>query len=150
MDESFESDRHYLDAKTWQELQQKVMFTEASGVKSRGENLAVLPTSIRGFVNDSIPLYAQWNYRILCHPTKKLLPTSRLRLVEDLTSRMSQRRQKYKHLYTRGARFQINVDDSDDFKERSGNRNFLDDLMEEIPGKTFIMLNQGINTDLFL
>ena len=115
------------------------MFTEASGTKSKGENLAMLPTSIRGFINDSIPLYAQWNYRILCHPTKKFLSPDRLRVVEDLASRMPSRRHKYRHLYSRGARFQINKDDSDRFKENIGTRNFLDDLMEEIPGRVLTL-----------
>jgi len=64
------------------------------------------------------------------------LPPNRLRLVEDLSSRMPFRRNKYKHLFSRGARFQINVRDSDEFKDDHGGiRNFLDELMEEIPGK---------------
>jgi len=135
VDEPFSSDRHFVDAKTWQELHDKVGFTAYSGSKSIKENLSFLPTKIMNIVNDSIPEFAQWNYRVLCHPLKKDLPTNRLRVVEDLSSRMMQQKDIYRHLHSRAARFQLNSKDDSKFLDRPVGRALLDKLMEEIPGK---------------
>ena len=135
VNEPFVSDRHFLDAKTWIELHQKIMFTSYGGSKSIRENFAFLPTKIIEMINDTIPVFAQWNYRILCHPIKRDIPLDRLRIVEDLSSRMMTERDIYKHKHSRAARFQFNSKNSDKFEDRPTNYEFLDELMEEIPGK---------------
>ena len=135
VDEPFSSDRHFIDAKTWMELHQKIMFTSYSGSKSIRENLSFLPTKIIDFVNETLPVFAQWNYRILCHPLKKDVPLKRLRVIEDLSSRMMNERDIYRHKHSRGARFQLNSKDQEKFHDRPLNYEFLDELMEEIPGK---------------
>ena len=135
VDEPFSSDRHFIDAKTWMELHQKIMFTSYSGSKSILENLSFLPTKIIDFVNETLPVFAQWNYRILCHPLKKDVPLKRLRVIEDLGSRMMNERDIYRHKHSRGARFQLNSKDQEKFHDRPLNYEFLDELMEEIPGK---------------
>ena len=135
VDEPFSSDRHFIDAKTWMELHQKIMFTSYSGSKSILENLSFLPTKIIDFVNETLPVFAQWNYRILCHPLKKDVPLKRLRVIEDLSSRMMNERDIYRHKHSRGARFQLNSKDQEKFHDRPLNYEFLDELMEEIPGK---------------
>ena len=71
----------------------------------------------------------------ICHPIKRDIPLDRLRIVEDLSSRMMTERDIYKHKHSRAARFQLNSKNSDKFKDRPTNYEFLDELMEEIPGK---------------
>lgn len=135
IDEPFSSDRHFIDAKSWMELHEKMRYVAYSGTKSRGENLSFLPTKIMKLINNTIPEFAQWNYRILCHPLEKDLPLNRLRVVEDLSSRMMTRKNIHQHLNSRAARFQVNTRDQDQFHDRPQGRGLLDELMEQIPGK---------------
>lgn len=113
------------------------MFTDYTGSKSRLENLALLPTTIMGFYNDTIPIFAQFNYRIACHPTKKLLPTDRMRPVDDLASRFMTNSNVWRYVNSRQARFQVNMENSSVFNDQKtyNTRTFLDELMEEIPGR---------------
>ena len=78
IEEPFESDRHFVDAKSWLDLERKVRFTSYSGRKDNLENFAYLPTTILDLENETHPVFAQWNYRILCHPLKNDLPLNRL------------------------------------------------------------------------
>lgn len=136
IDEPFSSDRHFIDAKSWMELHEKARYVAYSGTKSRNENLSFLPTKIMKLINNTIPEFAQWNYRILCHPLKDDLQLDRLRVVEDLSSRMMTQRNIHQHVQSRAARFQVNSRDSDTFNDRAeARKGFLDDLMEQIPGK---------------
>ena len=136
IDEPFESDRHFIDADSWMELHEKARFVSYTGVKSLGENLSFLPTKIMGLINGTVPDFAQWNYRILCHPIKKDLPLNRFRVVDDISSRMMTRRSIHRHMHSRAARFQLNSKDEDKFFDRVVNDGgILDDIMEEIPGK---------------
>lgn len=134
IDEPFSSDRHFIDASTWQELHAKNRFTAYTGTKSINENLSFLPTKIMD-MNGSYPMFGQWNYRILCHPLKKDLPLNRLRVVEDLSSRMMAKKDIYRHFHSRAARFQVNTEDSGTFDDKAKERGLLDELMGEIPGK---------------
>ena len=131
IDEPFFSDRHFVDAKSWFELQERFRFTSYTGTKHRNENLPFLPTTIFGFVNDTVPLLAQWNYRILCHKLKQHVPTSKFLLQDDLSTRMRYKTTIHRHLHSRAARFTLNHNDQD----RPSTHTFLDKLMEEIPGK---------------
>jgi len=135
IDESFPSDRHFIDASTWFELQEKLRFGSASGRKDIGENHAFLPTMIQEVVNGTQPVYVQWNYRIACHPLKDDLPLNRLRLAEDLNSRMIKRVTVDMHSTTRAARFELNPIDRDDWEDRGRIRKkLLDRLMNQVPG----------------
>ena len=133
-----DSDRHFVDAKSWMELHEKSRYVAYSGTKSRLENLSFLPTKIMNMGNDSMPIFAQWNYRIMCHPVKRDIPLDRLRVVEDLSSRMMTQRNMLRHTNARSARFQLNIKD-EKFNWRSdraqGWKTLLDELMSEIPGK---------------
>ncbi|XP_065071627.1 uncharacterized protein LOC135696234 isoform X2 [Rhopilema esculentum] len=131
IDEPFHSDRHFVDAKNWFDLQEKFRFTSYTGSKSILENLPFLPTTIMRYVNETIPVLAQWNYRINCHPLKKEVPLSKFKLVDDVANRMRYKRSHHQYLHSRAARFSL--DDSG--QDRPTTRSFLDDLMEEIPGK---------------
>lgn len=77
IDEPFESDRHFVDAKSWFDLQEKIRFTSYTGRKDNSENFAYLPTTIMETVNETTAVFAQWNYRILCHPLKADVPLNR-------------------------------------------------------------------------
>ncbi|XP_078349920.1 uncharacterized protein LOC144634770 [Oculina patagonica] len=136
IDEPFESDRHFIDAKSWFDLQEKVRFTSYTGRKDNLENFSFLPTTIIDIINGTIPVFAQWNYRILCHPLSRDVPLNRFRVVDEFHSRLPARRRYEEQANTRAARFQINPEDSDKWKEGINNPRFtfLDELMSEIPG----------------
>ena len=134
IEESFDSDRHYLDASTWHELLDKVRFMAQTGRKDADENFAYLPATVFDHV-DGYPLFAQWNYRILCHPLSRDLPLNRLRPVNDLGVRMTYKRDLEEHAWKRSARFQLNPHDTDTFVDGRVNYGLLDELMAEIPGK---------------
>ena len=137
IDEPFESDRHFIDAKSWFDLQEKVRFTSYTGRKDNLENFSFLPTTIMEIINGTIPVFAQWNYRILCHPLSRDVPLNRFRVVDEFHSRVPGRRRYEEQSSTRAARFQLNPRDSDYWAEGSNNPKFtlLDELMSEIPGK---------------
>ena len=136
IDEPFKSDRHFVDAASWMELHEKLRFISYSGSKSQFENLSFLPTKIMSMINGTIPNFGQWNYRIMCHPVKRDIPLKRFRVAEDLATRMLTSWDIYRYKYSRGARFELNSKDQDWFHERPMNwKSFIDELMEEIPGK---------------
>ena len=120
------------------ELHEKSRYVAYSGTKSRNENLSFLPTKIMNIGNDSTPIFAQWNYRIMCHPVKRDIPLDRIRVVEDLSARMMGLRSILRHTKARSARFQLNIKDQafDWTSDRAqGWKTLLDELMSEIPGK---------------
>jgi hypothetical protein len=96
LEESFDSDRHHIDASSWLDLQEKIRFTSYSGAKSNLENFAYLPTTIID-VKNGTPILAQWNYRLLCHPLKDDLPLNRFRVLDDLGARMMYTRTLEEH-----------------------------------------------------
>ncbi|XP_064645723.1 uncharacterized protein LOC135499028 [Lineus longissimus] len=141
VEEPFQSDRHYIDASTWHELLRRNSFSAYSGRKDAGENLAFLPTKIVDYVNDTIPVYAQWNYRIACHPLKHQVPLYGFRMIDDFNARMRRRAKREGFSGTRAARFQLNPNLRGDINRRTWNKyelltflDYLDVLMEEVPG----------------
>ena len=145
IDEPFESDRHFIDAKSWFDLQEKVRFTSYTGRKDNSENFSFLPTTIMEIINGTIPVFAQWNYRILCHPVGRDIPLNRFRVVDEFQSRLPSRRKYEEQKSTRAARFQLNPEDSNKWSEGVNNPKFtlLDKIMSKIPGKD----NRGSLTD---
>ena len=112
----------------------KVRFTSYTGTKDEFENFATLPTTFFSMINETSPLVAQWNYKVLCHPLKKDLPLNRLVPIDDLKTRMYLNRRYEDYLESRTTRFQIAPEDSDDWDEVPYQYTYLDDLMGEIPG----------------
>jgi len=153
LDEPFDSDRHHIDAKSWQQLHDKIRWMSNSGRKDVLENLAHLPSSIRNLLNDTYPIISNWEYRILCHPLQNDVATSRLMIEDDLSVQlMGSPETRQELVYSRRARFKLNthidVDDLADDRWIAGRKrwNYLDYLMEQIPGKN----NYGANlTDAF-
>lgn len=89
LEEPFHSDRHFIDASSWFDLQQKIQYMSSTGGKNQFENLSYLPTTIINVTENGEPVYAQWNYRILCHPIKRNIGLKDLKPVDDLASRMA-------------------------------------------------------------
>ena len=137
IDEPFESDRHFIDAKSWFDLQEKIRFTSYTGRKDNLENYSFLPTTIIDIINGTIPAFAQWNYRILCHPLNRDIPLNRFRVVDELHTRLPYRKRYEEQTNSRAARFQLNPRHDRWRNERYNNPKFtlLDELMSEIPGK---------------
>jgi len=135
IDEPFQSDRHAIDATSWFDLQEKIAFTSHTGRKSNDENFAFLPTKIFDFNNETIPVYAQWNYRILCNPVSFDVPTRALQAVDDVATRM-RLNLPYSQLQTsRAARFVVGPDGNWRGDNRGlGVNSLLDRMMKEIPG----------------
>ena len=147
LDEPFDSDRHFIDAKSWLDLQDEIRFTSYTGSKSRLENFAYLPTTIIDIINGTTPVLAQWNYRILCHPVKRDIPLDRFRVVDDLNSRLTYGRTYKEHGATRAARFQLNPADTSQWVDVRRIYGLMDDIMSEIPGKD--NYNGDITDDAF-
>ena len=113
-------------------------FTSYLGDKDNLENFAYLPTTIMNVTEDGVPIFGQWNYRILCHPIKDIdLKLSDLKPVENLPNRFLLGRTYEAHKGARGARFTINPYDTD----RPYKWDLLDRIMKQIPGKN----NYGAN-----
>ncbi len=133
LEESFESDRHFLDASSFADLLEKVAFAAATGMKDKQENRAYLPHRIMETRNNT-PILAQWNYRILCHPIEGDIPLNRFRPLDDLAARMANGLHINEFAATRAARFQLNPSNSSDWSSGSYHYEFLDDLMYQVPG----------------
>jgi len=129
--EPFQSDRHQIDASSWFDLMDKMRYTSYTGSKSVLENFALLPTTINN-VEGGVPHYAQWNYRILCHPLKDDLPTKAFRVQDDLLYRFPNRLGMDKVVDTRAQRFYMNERSQDHY---DSGRSIMDDLMMQVPGK---------------
>lgn len=146
LDEPFHSDRHFIDASSWFDLQQKIQYMSSTGGKNNFENLSYLPTTIINVTENGEPVYAQWNYRILCHPVRRHLRLQDLKPIDDLSSRMfgNHRSNFTKHAqYSKTVRFNIAPSHGNnyhasggygDFTDRHYTHGIIDSLMNEIPG----------------
>ena len=149
LEEPFDSDRHEIDAASWKQLHDKIRWMMNSGRKNSLENLAHLPSAIRNLYNETYPITSNWEYRILCHPLKNDVPLERFRIADDLSVQLMGSPLTREELeLSRRARFELstfintaNIDG--DVRWQSGRRrwNYLDYLMEQIPGKD----NYGAN-----
>lgn len=60
-----------------------------------------------GFTSKKKPIFAQWNYRILCHPLKDDLPTSFLKVISDPATQKMNGWDAETFANSRAARFDI-------------------------------------------
>ena len=135
IEESFPSERHYIDAATWDDLADKTRYLANIGRKEWKENLASLPRMIFSDDNGTYSL-GQWNYRIVCHPLQQDLPLDRFHLVDDLAVRMAfNYRSMADHAMTRSARFVLNQKNTTEWQDGHIKFGLLDELMAEFPGK---------------
>jgi len=132
IDEPFASDRHFVDATTWWNLQQKIRYTGGSGTKDSSENLTFLPMKIAYLINgDTEPVYAQWNFKILCGYVDDI-PLANFRKVENLTYRMRKPTVFDSFAESRKARFFLH--DSENVEACNDGYCYLDSVMEQLPG----------------
>lgn len=145
--EPFHSDRHFLDAASWFDLQTKVRYTSYTGGKSNSENYSYLPTKITAIRNGTVE-YAQWNYRIVCHPVKTNLGRYDLQKVNDVAARFAMRQTNDQLSISRIPRFTflanhnarkngINYNSTRGYSIEAGKSykpGLLDAIMQEIPG----------------
>ncbi|GFR88266.1 hypothetical protein ElyMa_004247100 [Elysia marginata] len=132
IEEPFPSDRHNLDAESWEELSMFVRYAAYSGTKSPKENYAFLPTALFDFNRTTgEPIYAQWNYRIICSPIKEDLPTKYIRQVVDLKSDVPRRKVGKDNRNHRTARFILYEQDTFRFQ----NKGIMDRIFYDIVGK---------------
>ncbi|RUS88014.1 hypothetical protein EGW08_004180, partial [Elysia chlorotica] len=122
LEEPFESDRHFIDAKSWFDLQEKIRYTAYHGSKDNGENLAYLPTTIISINETSgMPVFAQFNYRILCHPIKEEIKLKYFRPVSDLHARFASKKTLEEYQELRAARFRLSEYDNERFHRQTLN-----------------------------
>ena len=131
LEEPFASDRHAIDASSWFDLQEKIRYTSMTGDRINSQNFAYLPTTIHN-ITDGIPNFAQWNYRILCHPLKNEVNMSHLIPLDDLGHRMARNYDFNHYLNSRMVRYMV---DEKPGRNRLFQWNELDDWMYQIPGK---------------
>ena len=142
-EESFESDRHFVDAKDWRELYDKNRFLYQSGRKSTQENLPFLPLSVRGLegttANETTPAFANWEYRIICTPLKEYVPLYNFRVSSDLAIQLGATSNDMLTLEelsdSRRARFDLNHKNQTSWVEGKFSFGLIDDLMYQVPGK---------------
>ena len=102
------------------------------------ENFAYLPTTIMNVTDDGVPVFGQWNYRILCHPIQGIdLKLTDLKVIDDLPVRLSVGRTYERYPTSRGARYRISRYSED----QEHKWDLLDQIMKQIPG----MDNYGAN-----
>ena len=135
MEEPYYSDRHHVEADSFEDLHDKIHYSSYTGTKNDHENFAFLPTSVVGADEDGTPIMWQWNYRIMCHPIRQRLPLNRFRLIDDVAVRMARGDTLSTLAQSRAARFQLNPLDSDSWTDGVVDYGLLDKLMAEVPGR---------------
>ena len=134
--ESFESDRHFLDALSFEELAAKSKLAANHGYKDNSENFAFLPWLLDAdYKNPYNPLLRQFNYRIVCHPIQGDLPLSQFRPDDDFASRMDMSSNPQRWLASNGVRFSLENPISGKQVDQHLKYTLLDQLMEQVPGK---------------
>ena len=134
LDELTPSARHQFEADDFKQLHNIASFNAYSGHSSNSENFAYLPTKLV-VLNNTTPVTAQWNYRILCHPIKKIFPKrEHLRTVDDFYLRLSKSYTLEELGEKPTARFEVNAEADDQFYDGTFIHGLLDEIMEEIPG----------------
>ncbi|CAL1531301.1 unnamed protein product, partial [Lymnaea stagnalis] len=130
--EPFKSDRHRLNARSWDDLMDKVRYMAYTGTKDNFENAGFHPRKIMSV--DPVtgaPTFGQWNYRVLCYPTSVDIPLKYLKQREDWSWSIANDYDTKEVLATRGARFDLNGQVTDN---EFTTFTVLDKVMQEIPG----------------
>lgn len=151
-DAKFKSQRHELEAKTWDALMEVMRTKLAGGTKSNLENLAYMPQEVVGIDDDGQPIMANLQYELLCHPLKDPddpskpmdLPFSRFRPVDNLSPLVKEENA----IHARTTLFEVDPMCSEHFDRnkpwqriagRKGCKktfmSFVDEMMAKIPGK---------------
>ncbi|GFR61412.1 hypothetical protein ElyMa_000102300 [Elysia marginata] len=133
IEESFDSDRHRLDANSWFDMQERIRYTSTVGTKDPDENFANLPTSIIGINPDNDePIYVQWNYRIMGWPIDIDIPTKYMKFEDDLMVRLPRGYSVEEAKSHRTAHFRFDEKDTPSY---TVGETLLDKIIAKIPGK---------------
>ncbi len=138
IEDGFHSDRHDLNATSFNGLRSQAHFCAQTGHKHEQENVATLPSSIVGYDDNGNPILAQWNYRILCHPIGNL-QTNRFRLVDDLKARAKKDSPNLRTLEafkkSRASRFKLNLfNNNTECPGELRGESYIENLMYKIYG----------------
>ncbi|GFR81191.1 hypothetical protein ElyMa_002334600 [Elysia marginata] len=132
IENGFTSSRHEFAASSWRDLSDKA---KADAFLGSDFNLkhdgASLPVTVLGIDETTqLPIYAQWNYRVLCHPLNKDLPTAHIKPVEDLAYRQRKKIRAASLEMYRGSRYIVDAK-SEDVPQK---KMTIDELVAEIAG----------------
>merc|ERR1719326_213166 len=156
LEDFFQSERHEVDADTWEQQWSYQIFRQNSGKKHILENTPFLPTKIAEIKTDSLngityPVYANFEYRIVCNELNDDVPTERF--IPDLDENMLRKVTRPNSGVTeddlvlkKSMKFKLNnlqQKSWDKAKSRGRTptppndfrRGYLDTLMEQVPGK---------------
>ena len=145
--EPFASDRHHIDADTWEDLHAKTNYLFNNGQKSSAENLPFLPTAFRAMRESTTgdtfePRTAQWFYRINCQPIEEKVSIKRFRSASALHLQFSRTTPTTKKSVADTSRgmFELNptlrekYNDDASWPKGRFTEEFIDQLMQQIPG----------------
>ena len=146
--EPFASERHHIDADTWEDLHAKNNFLFNNGQKSSLENLPFLPSAFRSMrdadtSDDTFePDIGQWFYRINCVPIEERIPTARFRVRNDLHVQMSRSTpstrkslaQTHRALYEVNPTLPEHYNEANPWPKSTTNVEYIDHLMQFVPG----------------
>jgi len=101
-------------------------------------NYTINPTDnimLTGCIYPATPIMANWEYRILCSPIAGDLPFNRFRVVEDNAGFVREGKNKTTMPLSRRALFELNPVNSNRFSDGKTTYEYIDRIMEAIPGK---------------
>lgn len=138
LERPFDSDRHEIEAATWSELHTKSRFLLNSGNKNVLENMPYLPSAVRD-MDGTTPVFANWEYRINCHPIQGDIPLDRFHLSDDVLAQFQRSNfpiSREDLLNSRKAHFTLNPrNQTDTTPNNKFHHHLLDQIMEQVPGK---------------
>ncbi len=109
LEDPFSSDRHSLEADSWEELYMKYRYLTYLGRKNSRENLSFQPTRLWEMRDGVEPHVARWTYRIACQPLKDDVELKRLFVQPDLNVQMKRVQTRESLGDSRAARFGLNT-----------------------------------------
>ncbi|XP_059157590.1 uncharacterized protein LOC131941971 [Physella acuta] len=131
----WEASKSKDEFETWFQDLEKIRFYTYTGLYY---DLMYLPTTITSINKETgMPVFARFNYRVVCHPLTVDVPTSYLKYVNELQVRIPRSYTIEEAEAQYNARFTVTDPEDYDFNLWST----LETLMEEIPG----LDNYGVN-----
>ena len=142
LEDPFSSDRHTIEADSWDDLYRKYRFLAYLGRKNTRENIPFLPTRLWDMKDGLEPIVARWTYRIACQPLNDDVELVRFRIAADLHTQMQSYRPANLDTLgrSRAARFELNPYAGtgtwgiNNRRYGSLSEDYLDKLMEQVSG----------------
>lgn len=138
------SNRHNIEAKSYEDLRDKISFASLAGTKDPGENLAFLPSQLLEYstTESGVPIgrIGQFSYQIFAQPIAGHLPLNVIFPREDLSTRTRYANLNKppltmeQHAADRTARFILNTANRSKMAPGRKLALLLDELMYQVPG----------------